>query len=94
VACPGQLLATRFSDRYTSVVVPGQWQVYVVNEVRDWIDTLDTATHTRVMQAIDALADVGSGLVRPMVDTIHGSTIANLKERRPGSVRILFAFDP
>jgi hypothetical protein len=40
------------------------------------------------------LADVGPGLGRPLVDTIHGSTIANLKELRPGSVRILFAFDP
>ncbi len=84
----------RFSDRYTAVVVPGQWQVYVVNEVRDWIDSLDPATHTWVVQAIDTLADVGPGLGGPLVDTIHGSTIANLKELRPGSVRILFAFDP
>jgi len=30
----------------------------------------------------------------PLVDTIHGSSIANLKELRPGTVRILFAFDP
>jgi hypothetical protein len=72
----------------------GEWQVYVVNEVRDWIDSLDDATHTRVVQAIDTLADVGPGLGRPLVDTIHGSSIANLKELRPGTVRILFAFDP
>lgn len=31
---------------------------------------------------------------RPLVDTIHGSSMANLKELRPGTVRILFAFDP
>ena len=36
------------------------------------------------------LADLG----RPLVDTITGSSIANLKELRPGSVRILFVFDP
>jgi hypothetical protein len=60
-------------------VVPGEWQVYVVDEVRDWIDSLDAATHIRVVQAIDTLADVGPGLGRPLVDTIHGSTIANLK---------------
>ena len=36
-----------------------EWQVYVVNEVHDWIDSLDDATHTRVVQAIDTLADVG-----------------------------------
>jgi len=61
---------------------------------RDWIDSLDDATHTRVVQAIDTLADLGPGLGRPLVDTIHGSSIANLKELRPGTVRILFAFDP
>ncbi len=46
------------------------------------------------MQAIDLLAEAGPGLGRPLVDTIHGSTLANLKELRPGTVRILFAFDP
>src|SRR6266581_3459723 len=35
-----------------------------------------------------------AGLGRPLVDTIHGSSIANLKELRPGTVRVLFAFDP
>jgi hypothetical protein len=60
-------------------VVAGGWQVYVVNEVRDWIDSLDVTTHTRVVQAIDTLADIGPGLGRPLVDTIHSSTIPNLK---------------
>jgi hypothetical protein len=76
------------------LVASGGWQVYVTNEVRDWIDSLEGATHTRVVQAIDTLADVGPGLGRPLVDTIHGSTVANLKELRPGTIRILFAFDP
>ena len=31
---------------------------------------------------------------RPLVDSIRDSTIANLKELRPGSIRILFVFDP
>lgn len=70
------------------------WQVYVANEVRDWLDALDAATHTRVVHAIDALADAGPALGRPLVDTIHGSALPNLKELRPGTVRILFAFDP
>jgi hypothetical protein len=70
-----------------------EWQVYVANEVRDWIDSLDDATHTRV-QAIDALADVSRGLGRPLADTIHGSSIANLQELRADTVRILFALDP
>lgn len=71
-----------------------EWEVYVVAEVRDWINDLDPATHARVVQAIDLLAEAGPGLGRPLIDTIHGSSISNLKELRPGSVRILFAFDP
>ncbi|MCI0688892.1 MAG: type II toxin-antitoxin system RelE/ParE family toxin [Sporichthyaceae bacterium] len=71
-----------------------EWQIYVVNEVREWIDTLDEATHARVVASIDLLAETGPGLGRPLVDTIHSSAIANLKELRPGTVRILFAFDP
>src|SRR5262245_16465410 len=50
--------------------------------------------HARVVQAIDLLAEHGPALGRPLVDTIHGSSMANLKELRPGTVRILFAFDP
>ncbi|WP_220503214.1 hypothetical protein [Microbispora sp. H10885] len=34
-----------------------EWDVYVVTEVREWIEQLDDATHTRVVQAIDALAE-------------------------------------
>ncbi len=47
-----------------------------------------------MVQAIDALAEVGPGLGRPLVDTIRGSSIANLKELRAGTARILFVFDP
>ncbi|MBG0814634.1 type II toxin-antitoxin system RelE/ParE family toxin [Planomonospora sp. ID82291] len=71
-----------------------EWDIYVVTEVREWIEQLDDATHARVVQAIDALAEGGPGLGRPLVDTIIGSSIQNLKELRPGTVRILFAFDP
>ncbi|MEU7943177.1 type II toxin-antitoxin system RelE/ParE family toxin [Micromonospora taraxaci] len=71
-----------------------EWDVFVVDEVRAWIDSLDQATLARVVQAIDALAEAGLGLGRPLVDTISGSSIANLKELRPGTVRIPFVFDP
>jgi hypothetical protein len=70
------------------------WEIYVVDEVLAWIERLDDATHARVVQAIDALAEGGPGLGRPLVDTIVGSRIQNLKELRPGTVRILFVFDP
>ncbi|MGC4793322.1 type II toxin-antitoxin system RelE/ParE family toxin [Micromonospora saelicesensis] len=71
-----------------------EWDVFVVDEVRAWIDSLDEPTFARVVQAIDALSEAGPGLGRPLVDTISGSSIANLKELRPGMVRILFVFDP
>ncbi|WP_030440648.1 type II toxin-antitoxin system RelE/ParE family toxin [Actinoplanes subtropicus] len=70
-----------------------EWDIYLVSEVREWIDGLDSASYARV-QALDLLAEAGPGLGRPLVDTIHGSALANLKELRPGTVRILFAFDP
>ena len=43
------------------------------------------------------LKEVGPGLGRPLVDTVRGSVIKNLKELRPGSsgrseIRILFVF--
>jgi hypothetical protein len=40
------------------------WDIYVVNEVRDWIQALDAEAHARVVQAIDALAETGPGLGR------------------------------
>jgi hypothetical protein len=83
-----------FTVRYTRRVRGAEWEIYLVNEVRDWLDSLDPTTHTRIVQAIDTLAEAGPGLGRPLVDTIHGSAIANLKELRPGTVRILFVFDP
>jgi hypothetical protein len=86
--------AVRFTVRYTRRVATSEWEIYLVDEVRDWIDSLDPVAHARVVQALDLLAETGPGLGRPLVDTIHGSTIANLKELRPGTVRILFAFDP
>ena len=49
--------------------------------------------------AIDMLAEIGPGLGRPLVDTLQGSNISNLKELRPRSgrdvaIRLLFVFDP
>lgn len=52
-----------------------------------------------VNTAIDMLAEGGPGLGRPLVDTLHGSHLGNLKELRARSgrefaIRILFVFDP
>lgn len=45
------------------------------------------------------LAESGPGLGRPLVDTLQGSSISNLKELRPRSdrdvaIRVLLVFDP
>ena len=71
-----------------------EWAIYVVDEVRDFIRTCDTKTRDRINDAIDALAENGPGLGRPTVDTLTRTNLANLKELRPGTVRILFCFDP
>jgi hypothetical protein len=79
-----------------------RWQVRVTTKVRDWLRDLskaDPETFLNVNAAIDELAATGPALGRPLVDTLTGSTVHNLKELRPRSgsrvaIRILFAFDP
>ena len=95
-ACPD----ADFRIRYTYGVQ--EWDVYQTNEVAAWLDQLqadDPKTADLVDDAIYALSCSGPGLGRPLVDTITGSKIKNLKELRPPSsgtseIRILFAFDP
>ena len=78
------------------------WTVILVDEVADWYLDLvndEPATAELVAAAIDLLEADGPTLGRPLVDSIEGSSIRNLKELRPGSrgrseIRILFAFDP
>jgi DNA-binding XRE family transcriptional regulator len=80
----------------------GDWDIYMTSEVAAWLENLqasDTKTTGLVDDAIYALSRSGPALGRPLVDTIAGSKIKNLKELRPGSsgtskIRILFAFDP
>lgn len=78
------------------------WQIVIVDEVRDWLHELrrtDRDTLHQVSAALNNLEAYGPGLGRPLVDTIKGSSLRNLKELRPGSsgaseVRMLFIFDP
>ncbi|MGD9529170.1 type II toxin-antitoxin system RelE/ParE family toxin [Pseudonocardia sp.] len=78
------------------------WEVYLTDEVDQWLDDLaarDPGSHRQAVFAIEALVEGGPNLGRPLVDRIKGSSIHNLKELRPGSsgtteMRILFAFDP
>jgi hypothetical protein len=78
------------------------WTIVVVEPARSWLHSLrrtDRATLMSTSKAIEALSEEGPALGRPLVDTIKGSRLANLKELRPGSVgtsevRLLFLFDP
>ena len=77
------------------------WTVIVVEPCLSWLHELrrtNRATLVQVSKAITVLAEEGPGLGRPLVDTISGSELPNLKELRPGSsgateVRLLFVFD-
>jgi len=81
---------------------PRRWTIRATGEVRAWLRSLrqaDPETYRSVNVAIDMLADLGPGLGRPLVDTLQGSNISNLKELRPRSgrdvaIRVLFVFDP
>jgi hypothetical protein len=84
-------------------VVPAhRWTIKTTTEVREWLRSLwvsDPDVYRSVNVAIDLLAETGPGLGRPLVDTLTGSAISNLKELRPRSgrdvaIRVLFAFDP
>jgi hypothetical protein len=78
------------------------WRVIVVEPALSWLHGLrrtDRETLVQISTAITALRVEGPALGRPLVDTIKGSALANLKELRPGSagtseVRLLFVFDP
>lgn len=66
----------------------GEWDIYLTSEVAAWLDQLqaiDAKTADLVNDAIYALSCSGPALGRPLVDTIAGSKVKNLKELRPGS---------
>jgi hypothetical protein len=82
--------------------VTARWTIRVTTEVRAWLRELSRTSpnsYLHVNAAIDALAVSGPALGRPLVDTIAGSNVHNLKELRSRSgrrvsIRILFVFDP
>ncbi len=89
-------------SRPVSVEPPHRWTIKATPELREWLRSLrqtDLDTYRSVNAAIDMLAEIGPGLGRPLVDTLQGSTIKNLKELRPRSgrdiaIRVIFVFDP
>ncbi|GAA2861569.1 hypothetical protein GCM10010517_20250 [Streptosporangium fragile] len=80
----------------------GEWEILLTREVEEFLDVLhetDQESHKLVNQAILILERSGPAEGRPLVDSVAGSKISNMKELRPGSagrseIRILFVFDP
>ena len=67
--------------------------------IRAWLDDQDIDTVKYIFAALKRLEQQGPMLGRPLVDTLKGTQVKNLKELRPASpgrteIRILFAFDP
>ncbi len=73
-----------------------RWEIEVTDQFETWYGGLELAEAKTVVQAIESLERTGPALGRPLVDTIEGSEIANLKELRPkrSDIRVLFVFDP
>ncbi|MEU5279515.1 type II toxin-antitoxin system RelE/ParE family toxin [Streptomyces asoensis] len=78
------------------------WKIVVIKPALSWLHALrrtDRDTLIQVSQVVTALQEEGPALGRPLVDTVKGSALSNLKELRPGSadatdVRLPFVFDP
>jgi hypothetical protein len=77
----------------------GEWEIIQTDDVAAWMRDLrqtDPRAAQKVEAALDVLAEHGPTLGRPLVDTLKGSKLANLKELRPRqtNIRVLFVFDP
>ena len=70
------------------------WQIESTEEFDDWLEQQDASDQDHIVAMLRHLEREGPSLGRPSVDTINGSKHPNMKELRPGSMRILFAFDP
>jgi hypothetical protein len=80
-------------------VAEDEWEIYQTDEVAAWMEELrrdDPYAAEKVEAAVDVLSEYGPTLGRPLVDTLTGSRLANLKELRPRqtTTRVLFVFDP
>jgi hypothetical protein len=88
-----------YSISYSRGMGEDEWEIYQTDEVSAWMRDLrrtDPQAAEKVEAAVDVLAEYGPTLGRPLVDTLVGSKLANLKELRPRqtNIRVLFVFDP
>lgn len=73
------------------------WEVVFTDEFEAWWLTLSDEQQEQIDAAIEILEERGPTLGRPVVETLSGSKLNNLKELRvskDGALRILFVFNP
>lgn len=73
------------------------WEVVFTDEFGEWWDTLSAEQQDAIVDRVQLLEQNGPNLGRPVVDTLAGSALPNLKELRAsegGALRVLFIFDP
>jgi hypothetical protein len=82
-------------------VIVGSVEQWTIDSrfVDPWLAMLSENLSVRVLGALSQLQQRGPQLGRPLVDTVVGSRIHNLKELRPVTnkthqLRVLFVFDP
>jgi hypothetical protein len=79
-------------------VPPPPWEIVLHEKCEEWLDTEPDEVAEAIATALVPLRERGPSLGRPLVDTLKGAPIPNLKELRVQvggrPYRILFAFDP
>jgi hypothetical protein len=71
-----------------------KWEIVSTTEFDEWFEALNTNDRRRIFAIVAVLEEMGPALGRPAVDSIETSRHSNMKELRPGTMRVLFAFDP
>ena len=74
----------------------GPWTIVETTEYSAWHNGLTERQRRAISQRREILRRVGPNASRPLVDSLTGSRIKNLKELRissDGALRILFVFD-
>ena len=72
------------------------WKIVETTEYKEWFTGLSREQRQAIRRSTKSLRDKGPLLGRPIVDTIKGSELKNLKEMRvssKGKLRVLFIFD-
>ena len=73
------------------------WEVVYTDEFEAWWLTLSEEQQEQIVAAVELLEERGPALGRPVVETLSGSNLSNLKELRvskEGALRMLFIFNP